>query len=163
LAARWQVIIRVGLTAVLLPSTLLILIGGIQTAARPGLPAFRPAAEVAAFGWLRKEAAGGEVVLAAYQTSNALPAWTPVTVVAGHGPETPGLAELTPRVEGFFDVLTTAEARLALLKAEQVDYLFYGPAERTLGGWDPTSWDCLRPAYAFGAYAIYSTCVRSDG
>jgi len=162
LVARWQVLIRVGLTAVLLPSTLLILIAGIQTAVRPGLPAFRPAAEVVAFGWLRNQAVGGEVVLAAYQTSNALPAWSPVRVVAGHGPETPGLAELTPRVEGFFDLRTTAEARLALLKAEQVEYLFYGPAERTLGGWDPTSWDCLSPAYAFGAYAIYSTCMRSD-
>ena len=163
LAARWQVLLRVGLTAILLPSTLLILIAGIQTAARPGLPAFRPAAEVAAFGWLSQEAAGGEVVLAAYQTSNALPAWTPVRVVAGHGPETTGLAELTPRIAGFFDVLTTAETRLALLEAERVDYLFYGPTERTLGGWDPTSWDCLRLAYASEAYAIYSTCVHSDG
>jgi hypothetical protein len=153
----------VGLTAILLPSTLLILIAGIQTAARPGLPAFRPAAEVAAFGWLRTVAADGEVVLAAYQTSNPLPAWTPVRVVAGHGPETPRLAELTPQVEEFFDILTTTEERIALLKAEQVDYLFYGPAERTLGGWDPASWDCLRPAYAVGAYAIYSTCTHSDG
>ncbi|MGH2621849.1 MAG: hypothetical protein ACRDHG_14950 [Anaerolineales bacterium] len=163
LPGRWQVILRVGLTALLLPSTLVILIAGIQTASRPEPPAFRPTAEVAAFNWLRDEAIAGELALAAYQTSNALPAWAPVRVVAGHGPETTGLAELLPQVEGFFKVEASDEDRQELVLAQQVDFLFYGPAERALGGWEPASWDCLRSLYDAAGYAIYSTCFRTDG
>jgi len=163
LAGRWQMTLRVGLTVMLLPSTLLILIAGIQTANRPGLPAFRSTAEVAAFNWLRGEALVGEVALAAYQTSNALPAWAPVRVVVGHGPETTGLAQLLPQVEGFFKDEFSEVDRQNLVLGQQVDFLFYGPAERSLGNWDPTRWNCLRRLYDSAGYAIYSTCSRTDG
>ena len=163
LSGRWQAILRVGLTVLLLPSTLVILIAGVQTASRPGPPAFRPAAEVAAFTWLREEVVAGEVLLAAYPTSNALPAWAPVRVVAGHGPETPGLAQLLPQVEGFFKVESSEQDRQDLVLAQQVDLLFYGPAERALGGWEPASWDCLRPIYDAAGYEVFSTCLRTDG
>ena len=163
LAGRWQVVLRVGVTALLLPSTLLMLIAGMHTASRPGPPAFRPAAEVAAFNWLRGEASAGEVTLAAYQTGNALPAWVPVRVVVGHGPETTGLAQLLPQVEAFFNVESSNVDRQALGLAQQVDFLFYGPAERALGDWEPASWDCMRPLYNAAGYAVYSTCFRTDG
>jgi len=163
LAARWRAILRVGLSALLLPSALLILIAGIQTAGRPGLPAFRPAAEVAAFNWLGEEAVAGQVALAAYQTSNALPAWASVRVVVGHGPESTGLAQLLPQVEGFFKVEASEVDRKELVLAQQVDFVFYGPAERALGGWEPASWACLRPVYDAAGYAIYSTCLHADG
>ncbi len=163
LVGRWQRPLRMGLTALSLPSTILIVVAGIQTAARPSLPAYRPSAEVAAFGWLRREAPAGDVVLAAYPTSNALPAWTPVRVVAGHGPETTGLAELIPQVERFFAVDSTAEERLSLLRTEQVDYVLYGPAEQALGPWEPGSWDCLQRVYDADGYAVYSTCIHSGG
>ena len=156
--------LRIAMAAILLPSSLLILIGGVSTAMRPIEPAFRRTAEIKAFDWLKEDSAREAVVLAAYSTSNALPAWAPVRVVAGHGPETAGLEELSPKIHRFFSTGTTQEERLDLLVSQGVDYVFYGPAERALGPWDPATWGCLISVYRIEPRNIYiSSCVNQDG
>lgn len=93
----------------------MLLLGGVQAATSPGLPLFRPAQEVAAFQALAALAHPGDVVLAAYDTGNALPAWAPVRVVIGHAPESQGIQDLRPRVQAFFSESTPEAERLALI------------------------------------------------
>ncbi|MGH2627026.1 MAG: hypothetical protein ACRDHY_10290, partial [Anaerolineales bacterium] len=88
--------------AISLPSTVLLVFGGLSTAARPAQPAFYPAAEARAADWLRSTATGDEVVLSSYPVGNRLPARAPVRVVIGHGPETANLDTLRPAVGRFF-------------------------------------------------------------
>lgn len=143
------------------PSTLFLLAGGLLSAGNVSPPAFRPAAEVRAFEFLAERAEVGSVVLAAYDSGNALPAWAPLRVVIGHGPESAGLAELQPQVTAFFTAGTSDEARRTLLASQGVDYVFWGPAERRLGDWDPHQALYLRPLYQFGEYEVFA--VERDG
>ncbi len=138
-----------------LPSTLLLLAGGMGTAMRPASPAFLPSPQVRAFAWLEADVEPGDVVLASYPTSNALPAWAPVEVIIGHGPESAFLEELQPQVEAFFDRTTTDGQRLAILRTHEVAYVFYGPEERSLGAWNPDAAPYLQKAADFGEYSLY--------
>ena len=143
------------LLLVCLPSSLFLLVGGILTASRPGLPLFRPVDEVKAFEFLAVEGEVGDVVLASYQTGNALPAWAPVRVVIGLGPESIGLSELQPRVERFYASQTSDEERRGLLQDYQVSYVFRGPVESSFGIWLPAQVEYLHPVYQSKGYEVY--------
>jgi hypothetical protein len=139
---------RAGLPLLFLfPSTLLLWTGGLAAAAIPALPLFRPAAETAAFEAIAGAMEPGAVVLAPYESANALPAWAPVRVIAGHGPESPGLAELKPRIERFYTAGTPDSERLALLREFDVKAVFWNCGPHISHGWDPHSASYLRPVY----------------
>jgi hypothetical protein len=152
----WKRLLARGVLAVCLPTSLLLVVAGLRVASNPSEPAFRPTAEVAAFDWLADHAPGGSVVLASFPTGNALPAWAPLRVVIGHGPETAGLEQLRPEVEAFFDPAHPDPARRDFLVAHQVAFVFYGPHERALGGWDPGQAEYLQQVYAASDYAVYA-------
>jgi hypothetical protein len=152
--------------ALSLPTTLFLLVGGIMAASNQTRPVFRSGNEVAAFEFLAKNVDGGDVVvLCAYDTGNALPAWAPVFVIIGHGPESAGLAKITPRLIEFYQDDTKDTDRLALLDEFGVDFVFWGPVERDYGGWKPSSAVFLALVYKRGAYEIYqvlSPLTHSD-
>ncbi|MEE9216272.1 MAG: hypothetical protein V3U32_02450 [Anaerolineales bacterium] len=159
LEGRSRRIGRVALASFLIPSSLLILASGFELAMNPREPAFRPLEEVEAFSLLGQLAEPSGVVLASFETSNPLPAWAPVRVVAGHGPETAGLADLQPRLDSFYRRSTTDSDRMALVEEEQIEYLLYGPRERALGDWNPRDWTCLEFLASQGDYDIFQTCT----
>jgi hypothetical protein len=121
--------------ALSLGTTILLVAGGTWSAAHPATPAYRPTQEIRAIELLGESAAPGSVVLASFETGNVLPAFLPVRSVIGHGPETPNLEELLPRVRAFFGPNMTESDRGELLAAQDVDFVFYGPLERADGGW----------------------------
>jgi hypothetical protein len=114
------------------PTTLLLIAGAARTAWYPAEPAFRTAAEVAGFDFLAGEAPPGSVVLAPLSAGNALPAFAPVRVVIGHGPETIEFDRLRPVVEAFFDGRLSEAATSALLAEQMVDYVFWPGAAGTV-------------------------------
>jgi len=136
-------------------SSALLLIGGMQAAARPGHPIFRPNGEVNAFQELERISPQDSIVLASYNTGNALPAWVPVRVLIGHGPESANLDELLPVVSAFFNEGWDAIQRERFLEEQQINFVFYGPFERELGEWDPDSLPRLIPRYNENGYHIY--------
>ncbi len=146
---------RFGPLLLAFPTTLFLLLGGVLAVLSPDQPLFRPADEVAAFLYLDAEAVSGGVVLTAYETGNALPAWAAMQVVIGHGPESANLDELRPRVAGFYQIATTDAERRALLDEFGVRYVFWGPQERELGGWDPYAAAYLREVFAVGDYVVF--------
>ncbi len=140
----------------ILPTTLILLSGGVIATLRPGQPVYLPAAEVNAFSALTAKNQPGSVVLASFATSNVLPAWTSVRVLIGHGPESMNLAEIEPQVNAFYLSRTKDSQRIALLDQFQVSYVFWGPAERALGDWDPRQAAFLTPVYQNGDYDIFA-------
>ena len=138
-----------------LPTSFLLLTGGFNVALNPEEPAFRPVGEVEAAMWLTGEVETGSVVLAAYDSGNALPAWTPVRVVVGHGPESSNLATLLPQVSAFFGEAMTDRERIEFIDDMDIEYVWYGPKERELGSWDPTESDLLIRVYRKDDYEIY--------
>jgi hypothetical protein len=138
-------------------STTMLLIGGSLAVVRPAEPAFRPRAEVVVFSYLAEHARPGEGVLAAYNTGNALPAWAPVRVVIGHGPESVGLSEKSEQVKRFFAAEATDDERERLLDKEHVRYLIYGPDESRMGEWDPRKAPFLSFVFQHSDYLLFET------
>lgn len=143
----------------LFPSTVILIVGGFQQVLNPALPLFRPVAEIEAFDYLSQNAGNEDVVLASYETSNALPAWAANYVLIGHGPESVGLAELQPQLERFFSQGMTDSERLDLIAVYGVDYVFWGPSERHLGDWNPQEADFLDLQFSQSGYSIYRVTI----
>lgn len=138
----------------LFPSTLLLVAGGIGSALLPHQPLFLPRDQVLTFEFLSENAVPGDVVLSAFDTGNALPAYAPVRVVIGHGPESVGLEMLRPRVADFYSALSS-RARRAFLSEFNVAFVFWGPEERKLGDWRPGQESFLSLAVEVGGFQVY--------
>ncbi len=147
--------LALGVAGASLISSALLLAGSFLAATSGASPAYRSAGEVAAFEWLDAQPGDPSVVLTAYATGNALPAWANARVVIGHGPESAGLATLRPRVEAFFRGSGAGAGAAGLLSEYGVDYVFTGPAERALGFDESRVPETLVPVYTQGGYTIY--------
>jgi hypothetical protein len=120
---------------------------------------FRPDGEVSAFQELERISPLNSIVLASYNTGNALPAWVSVRVLVGHGPESANLEENLPVVSAFFNEGWDANQRENFLDERQIDFIFYGPFERELGEWDPDSLSALTLRYDENGYRIYEVSL----
>ena len=137
------------------PTTLFLLLGGINAAVHPGEPAFIKAEEYNAFEFAESHLYKNDIVLSSFKTGNALPAYAPVLVVIGHGPESVGLSRLSPMVKQFFSGDLSQSEQVAFLSEQQVDYVFWGDSERELGNWDPIEADYLIPFYHSAGYWLF--------
>jgi hypothetical protein len=137
-------------------STAVLLALGFMGALQTGEPIFHPVSQLEAFGWLRQNAKPGQVVLSAFDTGNALPAYTPLVAYIGHGPETVFLAEKQPRVEAFYQAAGSDADRRRLLSDGRISWVLVGPHERALGAFDPAQAPYLLPVHANDAYAVYA-------
>ncbi len=93
-------------------------------------PVYRPRAEVDMFEALSNMVTPGDTVLCAYQTANALPAWAPVYVLAGHGPESANLESVVREIEMFYSNDQEDQWKSEFLLRNSVDFVIYGPEER---------------------------------
>jgi hypothetical protein len=139
----------------LFPSALMLWVGGLLAVYRPMMPLFRPKDEVSLFEFLQAHAQPGAGVLAAYETGNPMPAWAPVRVAIGHGPESVHLAEIKPLVDDFYGSGMADEQRVELIRRLGVQYVFWGPAERALGDWSPNQAAYLKMVEQAGVYQLF--------
>lgn len=151
-ARKWALRALVGFCFI---STLLFGIGMVFGVIQPSLPLFRPAGEVHGFEALAKQNDRDALVLAAYETSNALPAWVPMRVLVGLGPESLNLEDLRERITCFYQEDCSPANRQALLDEFGVSYVWVGPAEKALGDWDPATMPELTLLYEAEGYQIF--------
>ena len=149
---RW---ILVAFVAIASLSNLLLVLGNLRPIQQRTTPIYRPGSEVAALEWLDTHSEPGELVLSSFEIGNVVPARTGLRVFAGHGPETLHNAEKLAALQQFFDPDTDDAWRRSLLRDYDLDYVFHGPDERLLGGWDPANADWLVPIHHSQDYAIY--------
>lgn len=151
-----------GLAVISLPSALLLLSGSFRAANHPQTPAFIPSGAAEAYEALGSLASRGDAVMASFETGNVLPAWAPVRVLLGHGPESVGLAEARAQVETFYAAGTTEEVRRSILDEHDVRFVFESPLEEHLGDWDPAEALYLEPVYSSAEYRIFAVTDRSS-
>ncbi|NPV76745.1 MAG: hypothetical protein HPY59_10275 [Anaerolineae bacterium] len=145
-----------GIMSVGFISSVLLLAGGIVVSLRPAPPIFRPLFEVKAFLFLAQNVEGDSVLLCSYETGNAVPAWAPIRVLIGHGPESAQLEELKPLVSAFYSSDLMAEfERKNFLREYYVDYVLLGENEHALGNWRPDNEAGYRKIYDQDNYQIY--------
>jgi len=113
---------------VIAPSFMLLIVSrGIWTVSEP---VYRTSAEISLFKEIELSAKQGDTVLAAYDTANALPAWAPVFVLAGHGPESANLKSILPDIEKFYSGVEDKQWQERFLSNNSVDYIVIEPHER---------------------------------
>lgn len=136
-------------------TTILLFIGSLQVALNPGMPAFRPIQEIKFFKAIGSQLQPDSIILASFNTSNALPAWIPVRVVIGLGPESVAADQNMQLVAEFYRVDTADAARQDLLNKQGVEYVLFGPEEYRLGDWQPENTPYLSFRYRMGDYSMY--------
>jgi glycopeptide antibiotics resistance protein len=157
----WRIRLFKTANILLFPSTLLLFLGGLFVIGQPSEPIFRPIDEVSVFLFLSQHSTPGGVVLTSFETGNALPAWAPLRVVIGHGPESVGLSELNRQVTAFYDHNTPDTARVDLISDLYIRYVFWGPNERYLAiqvnhqPWDPHQAYYLKEINRSGDYTVF--------
>jgi hypothetical protein len=134
---------------------LIFFTGSLAAVQQPDLPLFRSAAEIRAFEFLEEAAEPDAVVLAGRGTSNPLPAWAPLRVVVGHGPESLNAGYLTEQVAAFYDPKSAEMDRKTLIDDLNIRYIFFGPEERLLGAWQPAKTEPYKLIFQQDGYAIY--------
>ncbi len=136
--------------------TTLILIGGVfRTALSAGQPVYLKKDQVLAYRYFQDVEYQDQIVLGAYQTGNSLPAFVPVRVLVGHGPESYQGKEYLSSISQFFNSETEMNYRLGYLADNKIDYIFWGPEERLIGEWDPNLSDYLVQVYSWNNYQIF--------
>ncbi len=152
---------RIRRLVVLLPlcfsfiSTITLFAGGLLTVQAKTSPLYQDADEVAMFDILEKSGEPGCLVVSSFSTGNALPAWTPMRVVIGHGPESAGLAVLQEQVNQFYNPQADDSWRRDWLAQQGACYVFWGPAEQALGSWDPHQAEYLGVMSQQGEYWLF--------
>jgi hypothetical protein len=130
---RWSAAVVV--LALSLPTTLILWVGSLQLAARPRPPAFLPAAMVQAFDWIDASLPPGSVVAAKFDVSNALPAWSDVVVVAGHGPESVDLDVTLPKLNALLAGEMAAGDRDTFIAEQGINMILLDPELAGLPAW----------------------------
>lgn len=137
-------------------SSAVLILGAMVATWNPSLPVFRPVQEVKAFDYIAAHPMPGTTVLAAFETSNALPAWTGATVISGHGPESVNAEGINLRVRAFYQSSETDADRQEFLKEFRVSYVFWGRAEQAIGDWNPGRAGYLRPVFENDVVQIFA-------
>ena len=135
-------------------STLFILIGATNQVLVPNEPLFRKADEISFYQDIRGLVEEKSTILASFKTSNLLPAYLPVQVIIGHGPESINHQELLPQVERFYSAGIEAYNQ-DLLSNNNVDYLIWGPHEQSLGNFKPHNTNYLSLVYENNGYYLF--------
>ena len=143
------------LSLLALPTTLLLVTGSITSVLNPAKPLFIPVGDVAAYQALASRADKNAVVLSSFETGNNLPAWVPVQVVMGHGPETINLYQIKSEVDDFFNSNPQHSECRDFFKENNIEYLFWGPSEANTWSWDPDTSGCLTKIYNQDNYSLY--------
>ncbi|MCB9009656.1 MAG: hypothetical protein H6656_20215 [Ardenticatenaceae bacterium] len=117
---------------------------------------FRPAVEMEAINWLRESGVQTAVVLGSYETGNLVAAQAGQRVMLGHWAETVDFAGKETAVTQFFTAETDNAWRQNLLREFGIDYVWFGPREKELGGFDPHTAVFLAPIFKNEAITIFT-------
>ncbi len=140
----------------LFPTNGMVITGGIQSLQGRPDPIFRDREEIIALDWLGQQASPSDVVLASYKTGNYLPARVRARAFVGHGPESVNTDQKKDQAAHFFSTTTDDGWRERFLRDYAIAYVFWGPAERRLGGFDPTEASYLHEIYTVEEYVVFT-------
>jgi hypothetical protein len=141
--------------AIVVPTNLYLLLWRFVDLSRHSYPFYLHQDEVAAMTWLEANGAVDEVVLSSLTVGQYIPAFTGKHAFLAHWAQTVDFYQKTKMVNQFFDDETSQARRQEILQMYEVDYIFYGPAEREIGNYTPASSPFLQQVYASPQVAIY--------
>jgi len=145
-----------------LPSNLYILASLGVTAIQHPYPFYHEGAEVEAVDWLAAHTSSDNVVFTTYWTGSYIAARAGNRVFLGHWAETMNYDQKMEEAKTFFGPASD-EWRKALLRDYNISYLFYGPRERALPGFEPGGKPYLVESYSNRLVTIYRVVISKGG
>jgi uncharacterized membrane protein len=124
--------------------------------ARHDYPYYLHQDEVTAMNWLRENTPSDAIALSSLMVGQYVPALSGNTAFLAHWAQTVQFYDKQNRVAHFFDADTLDEQRAETVRAFGVDYVFYGPAERALGDYDPALTPWLTLCFSLPQVDIYA-------
>jgi hypothetical protein len=159
---KWKAVYRVVIGTTFIAPVLVMMVVS-QGVMNTVVPVYREAAEIRMFTAIKNLAKPGDTVLCSYETGNALPAWAPVFVLAGHGPESANLQEILPEVKGFYSGEKESLSQAAFIQYNGIDFIAFGPSEKAYGNWNNRPEDMIKIIYDKDGYQIYQVVIENAG
>lgn len=157
-AGRW---LTVALVAAVIPVNLYLYLWRFYDLGRHDYPYYLHRDDMAAMRWLEGTSAD-QVVLSALETGRFVPLLSGQRPYLAHVVETLQYRRKATEVQRFFGAADDQERR-ALLSSAGIRYVFYGPAERALGDFDPGRAAFLRPAFEAPETQVYEVDLAPAG
>ena len=133
-----------------LPTNLYLLAWRMNDLSRDEYPFYLNRGDVAAMQWLDENSEPDDVVLSSMETGHFIPGLAGNRAFISNAVMTLDFHAKRALVERFFDEAQSDQWRLAFLQEHRVAYLFYGPAERRIGSYDPTASPLFTVAFSAG-------------
>jgi len=115
--------------------------------------------DAAALAWLNRSALPSEVVLSSMAIGHYLPGLSGTHAFLASGVNTLDFYAKRAAVEQFFAADTSPDDRQSLLAQYGIGYVFHGPAERALGGFEPATADYLQPVFTTAHTVVYRVAL----
>jgi len=137
------------------PTNLYLLAWRFVDLSRHAYPYYLEKDEANAFAWLEKNANQDDVVLSSITIGQFIPASTGLNAFLAHWAQTLDFYKKSDLVNAFFDEKSAPELRSQMLEQYGIDFVFYGPAEQKLGGFNPGMWSELQIQFSSPLVKIY--------
>ncbi len=148
--------LAVALIAVILPTNLYLWAWRFFDLSRHNYPFYLHKDELAAMAWIEANAKGDDVVLSSLDVGQYIPAYTGAHAFLAHWAQTLDFYGKTDMVNQFFAGDSEDIRREQILKLYNVSYVFYGPAEQTLGNFAPDNAGYLSPVFSNSTVKVYA-------
>ncbi len=150
-----QRMLAFALIVLILPTNLYLFAWRFFDLSQHDYPYYLHKDEIAAMQWLESNGRPGQVVLSSLTTGQYIPALTGLHAFLAHWAQTVDYYHKEAMVNEFFAAETTDAHRQQIVQQYGVDYIFYGPAERELGGYTPEKSQWLKPVMSSAQVIVY--------
>jgi hypothetical protein len=140
-----------------IPTNVYLLSWRILDVGRHTYPDFLYRDDVAALQWIEQGSSPEDVVFSSLAIGHYVPGLTGTHAFLAHGANTLDFYRKRSMVEHFFSASADDASRQHILVAYGVRYVFHGPAERTLGTFDPASAPYLEAVFNSAHTSVYRT------
>lgn len=117
--------LKYGVVFLFLLSTIIVFAGSLTAVLNPGYPVYQDADLIKVFRAIEKIGNKNDVVVANYDISNILPAYIPMRVVIGHGPESKNLFELETKIDELLSYQLPYSKYVNLINEFDIDFIIY--------------------------------------
>lgn len=146
----------IGIIVIILPTNIYLWTWRFVDLSRHDYPYYLNKDEISALNWLDKNASPDSVVLSSLTIGEYIPAMTGAHAFLAHWAQTVDFYGKTNMVNEFFASGTSDSRRQQILAQYHVNYVFYGPAEKALGGYQPGGSNYLELVFSAPAGKVYA-------
>jgi hypothetical protein len=163
---RFDVVVGMLFVLSVLPVNAYLLVWRAVDLARGDYPYYLHQDEVAAMQWLDRHSEPSDVVLSSLTIGQYVPSQAGDRAFLAHWAQTLDFYAKRDAVTRFFDASEPDRSRLQLLTNQHIRYVFVGPAERSIGSYDPSTASFLQPVFVSPSVTVYDfvpTSARRAG